>query len=207
MDSFFDEVEQTAKTQLKKARWALGINGALSVALGVIILVWPTVSLFALTVVFGAFVTAQGVVGLAAAIRGTVKEERGWLAFGSVLNIVVGVLLLVWSGSGISELALLYVIGIYAIGLGIVAIVGGFWLPLKGGDTALLVLTGLVSIMFGIVMFARPGAGALVALALISAFALVTGISQLVVAIGGERLLEARTKKHLHQPKPHPQAS
>ena len=57
-----------------------------------------------------------------------------------------------------------------------------------------MILTGLVAIVFGIVIFAKPGAGALAVLALIAAFALVTGISELVVAIGGEKLLERKAK-------------
>src|SRR5262245_51519055 len=67
---------------------------------------------------------------------------------------------------------------------------GAFWLPLDGGGRATMALTGLVSIMFGVVMFAKPGDGALVLLALNAAFALVRGISELVVAIGWDRILE-----------------
>jgi hypothetical protein len=44
------------------------------------------------------------------------------------------------------------------------------------------------------VIFAKPGAGALAVLALIAAFALVTGISELVVAIGGQKLVERKAK-------------
>jgi uncharacterized membrane protein HdeD (DUF308 family) len=71
------------------------------------------------------------------------------------------------------------------------------------------VLTGAVSILFGIVMFAKPGDGALVLLALIAAFSLVTGISELVVAIGGKRLVEADLKRALSRtrtPEPQPSA-
>jgi uncharacterized membrane protein HdeD (DUF308 family) len=103
----------------------------------------------------------------------------------------------------ISELALLYVIGAYAVAFGLVAVFGAFYLPLDGTDTALMALTGLASILFGIVMFAKPGDGALVVLALIAAFALVTGITQLVVAIGGERLL-SRSLKRAIAPTPQP---
>jgi uncharacterized membrane protein HdeD (DUF308 family) len=67
-----------------------------------------------------------------------------------------------------------------------------------------MILSGLVSILFGVVMFAKPGAGALVALALIAAFALVTGITELVVAIGGKRLLESDLKRSFA---PRPQTS
>jgi uncharacterized membrane protein HdeD (DUF308 family) len=87
------------------------------------------------------------------------------------------------------------VIGAYAVALGILAVAGSLRLPLDGRDAASMILIGLVSIVFGIVIFARPGAGALAVLALIAAFALVTGISELVVAIGGEKLLERKAKK------------
>jgi uncharacterized membrane protein HdeD (DUF308 family) len=175
MESMFDRVEKTAGTQLTKMRWALGLNGLLSIAVGVVILIWPGISLFALTILFGAYALATGVIGLYYAFTAEVKGERGWLVFSSLLGIAVGIIVLVWPN--ISALALLYVIGAYAIALGIIAIVGAFWLPIDGGDTALMILGGAVSILFGIVMFAKPGDGARVLLALIAAFALVRGSS------------------------------
>ena len=57
-----------------------------------------------------------------------------------------------------------------------------------------MILTGFVAIVFGIVMFVKPGAGALAVLALVAAFALVTGIGELVVAIGGAKLLERKVE-------------
>jgi uncharacterized membrane protein HdeD (DUF308 family) len=202
MESILDRASQMAGTQLTKLRWALGLNGVLSIAFGVVILVWPGISLFALTILFGAYSLATGVVGLGSALMGAVKGERAWLVVSSLLGIAVGIIVLVWPD--ISELALLYVIGAYAVALGILAVVGAFYLPLDGGDTALMVLSGLVSILFGIVIFAKPGDGALVVLALIAAFALINGISELVVAIGGKRLLESGLTRTLA---PKPQAS
>jgi len=202
MESMFDRVEKTAGTQLTKMRWALGLNGLLAVAVGVVILVWPGISLFALTILFGVYALATGVVGLYYSFTAEANGERGWLIFSGLLGIAVGIMVLVWPN--ISELALLYVIGAYAIVLGIVAVVGAFWLPIDGGDTALLILSGLVSIAFGVVMFAKPGDGALVTLALIAAFALVTGITELIVAIGGKRLAEYDLKRMFAPAKPQP---
>ena len=193
MESMFDQVEKATSTQLTKMRWALGINGLLSVAVGAVILVWPGISLYALTLLVGAFALANGVVGLYYSFGAQANGERGWLILSSLAGIAVGVMVLLWTN--ISALALLYVIGAYAIALGILAIGGAFWLPISGGDTALLILSGMVSILFGIVMFARPGAGALVTLALIAAFALINGITELVVAIGGKRLVEHDLKQ------------
>jgi uncharacterized membrane protein HdeD (DUF308 family) len=193
METSYDRVVSTARTQLTKMRWVLGLNGALSVAFGAVVIIWPDISLFALTVLFGAYTLATGLVGLGVSFSGAMQGARGWLVFSSLLGIVTGTIVLVWPD--ISELALLYVIGAYAIAFGILAIAGAFSLPLDGTDTALMSLSGLASILFGVVMFAKPGDGALVVLALIAAYALVTGVMQLIVAIGGERLLK-RSVKH-----------
>jgi uncharacterized membrane protein HdeD (DUF308 family) len=202
MESLVERAAHTAESDLKRLRWALGINGVLSVAFGVVILIWPGISLFALVILFGAFSLAGGIVNLATAISGSVKQGRGWLAVAGLLGIAVGVVVFLWTD--MSALALLYVIGVYAVLLGLITIAGAFWLPFEVGDRALFVLTGLVSILFGIVIFAKPGDGALVLLALIAAFALVKGVSELVVAIGGKRLLEHDIRNALEQARPKP---
>jgi uncharacterized membrane protein HdeD (DUF308 family) len=191
---------EMAEKQLTKLRWALGVSGALSIALGVVIIVWPSISLYALVIVFGAFVLARGLVGLGTALSSGPMPGRGWLVVWSAVSIVVGILVFFYTG--MSALALLYVIGAYAIVLGIIAVGGAFWLPLVGGDSALLALTGLLSILFGIVMFAKPGAGALVLLALIAAYALIVGIAELTVAIGGKRLFNNLAQRYAPAPKP-----
>jgi uncharacterized membrane protein HdeD (DUF308 family) len=189
---------QQAKSQFTRLRWALGISGALSVALGIVIIIWPNISLYSLVIVFGAFTLARGIVGLGTAIGGGSFEGRGWLVVASLASIVVGVLVFLYTD--MSALALLYVIGAYAIVLGVITVGGAFWLPLDGSDSALLGLTGFVSILFGVVMFAKPGDGALVLLALIAAYALVTGIAELVVAIRGKRVFDDLRRSYPAQP-------
>ena len=186
MGSMLEEAAQTAEPQVTKMRWAIGINGALSLALGVAIIVWPGISLYSLVIVFGAYALARGIVGLVMAIGNSDMEGRGWLFASSLAGIAVGVI--VFADTGMSALALLYVIGAYAIVLGAAAISAAFILPLPGGDSALLGLTGVVSIAFGVVMFAKPGDGALALLALIAAYAVIIGLAELTVAIGGKRV-------------------
>jgi uncharacterized membrane protein HdeD (DUF308 family) len=187
MNTVLREVQQMTEAAFTKVRWALGLSGALSVALGIAIIVWPNISLYSLVIVFGAFALARGVIGLGAAFSGVVGRGRGWLVVSSLAGIAVGVMVFLWTG--MSALALLYVIASYAIVLGVIAIGGAFWLPIEDGDSVLFALTGFVSILFGIVMFAKPGAGALALLALIAAYALISGITELTVAIGGKRIV------------------
>jgi uncharacterized membrane protein HdeD (DUF308 family) len=187
MNTVLGEVQQMTETAFTRVRWALGLSGALSVALGIAIIVWPDISLFTLVILFGALAFARGVVGLGAALSGAVGSARGWLVVSSLAGIAVGVMVFLWTG--MSALALLYVIASYAIVLGVIAIGGAFWLSIDGGDRVLLALTGFVSILFGIVMFSEPGEGALALLALIAAYALISGIAELAVGIGGKRIL------------------
>jgi uncharacterized membrane protein HdeD (DUF308 family) len=208
MDTLLQEAGQAAESQLKRIRWALGLSGALMIAFGVVILVWPNISLYALVLVFGAFALARGIVGLAGAISSPVRSGRGWLVVSSLASIVVGVV--VFFFTGMSALALLYVIGAYAIVLGVLEIAGAFSLPLLDNTgRAVLGLTGIVSIVFGIVMFAKPGDGALVLLALIAAYALIVGATELVFAIGGKKLVENAVQRSMTPPppRPEPQAS
>jgi uncharacterized membrane protein HdeD (DUF308 family) len=204
MESASDRLTDLAGTQLSKWRWVVGLQGLASVILGVLLLAWPEISVYALTIVFGIYTLATGITAFAGAFSSQSKDERASLVLSGLLGIVVGIVVLVWPS--ISALALLYVIGIYAVMLGTLGIVASLRLPLDGRDTALMTLTGLVSIVFGVVIFAKPGAGALAVLALIAAFALVIGVSELVVAIGGKALLEQKAKQKF-SPKNRPQTS
>src|SRR5262245_40609592 len=116
MDSTVDRAGQLAGKQLTRVRWSLGIDGVLSIAFAVVLLVWPDISLYALTLLFGIFVAASGAVRLGAVIVSPIKHGRGWQVLSSLLSIAVGVMVLVWPD--ISAVALLYVIGAYAVALG-----------------------------------------------------------------------------------------
>jgi uncharacterized membrane protein HdeD (DUF308 family) len=53
------------------------VSGALSIALALTIVVWPSVSLYALVITFGAYALARGIVGLVAALENADLPGRG----------------------------------------------------------------------------------------------------------------------------------
>ena len=142
METLLDRAAKIARTQVTKMRWVLGLHGLASVVFGVMILAWPGISVYALTIVFGAYTLATGIVEFGTAFTAQGREERAWLILRGLLGITVGVLVFAWPE--ISALALLYVIGAYAVGLGILCVGASFRLPLDGRDTASMILTGLV---------------------------------------------------------------
>src|SRR4051794_40406890 len=109
METLLDSAAKIARRQVTKMRWVLGLHGLASLVFGVVALAWPGISVYALTIVFGAYTLATGIVELGAGFTARGKDERGWLIMRGLLGITVGVLVFVWPG--ISALALLYVIG------------------------------------------------------------------------------------------------
>jgi uncharacterized membrane protein HdeD (DUF308 family) len=192
MSTIVQQAEQLADDRLKKVRWALGLSGLLAIVFAIVIVVWPSISLTALVILFGALALSRGIIGLVMAFRSPIKEGRGWLVLSSLVGIAIG--LAVFFFTDMSALALLYVIGAYALTLGILTVFGALGLPIDNSDKTVLVLSGLVSVAFGVLMLVKPGDGAIVLLALIAAYSLVVGIAELTVAIGWRRLLDRASR-------------
>ncbi len=164
------------------------LRGALAIAFAVVILIWPSIGLSALLALFGAFALVSGVATIAGAFNLPIRGgQRAWLVVDGLLGIAVGVVVFVWPD--LSALGLLYAIAAWAIAVGIFEIALAFALPISGGRSLLAVLGGLLSIAFGVIMFAHPGAGAVALLALIAAFALVTGFMQVAFALELRRVV------------------
>ena len=162
--------------------WKLtALCGVLGIAFAVVILVWPSIGLSTLIALFGAFALVSGGATLVEAVRLPMeRRQRIWLVVQGLLGVAVGVAVFIWPS--LSALGLLYAIGAWAIATGILEIASAFELPLSGRRALLLGLRGLLSVAFGVIMFAEPGAGAIALLALVAAFALVTGIMQIAFA-------------------------
>jgi uncharacterized membrane protein HdeD (DUF308 family) len=167
---------------------AMAFRGAVAIAFSAVIVIWPKIGLTALIAVFGAFALVSGI----ATIAGTFSvplpgNRRAWLVIEGLLGVAVGVVVFIWPG--LSALGLLYAVAAWAIATGIVEIVLSFNLPISARRSLLLGLGGLLSIAFGVIMFAEPGAGAIALLALIAAFALVSGVMQIVYAFELRRVV------------------
>jgi uncharacterized membrane protein HdeD (DUF308 family) len=105
--------------------WTI-VQGAVSVLAGVIALVWPGATALALlfVVAFWAIVLGIGEIGGAFASRKSGSNAWGWTLAAGILNVIFGVLLLIWPASGI--LTLIWLVGIFTIAGGIALIVLAF---------------------------------------------------------------------------------
>jgi uncharacterized membrane protein HdeD (DUF308 family) len=155
-------------------RTMLLFRGIAAVLFGILTLVWPKLSLAVLVLLFGVFAVVSGITAVAAALRN--REEQGWgfLLFEGILGILAGVVALVWPG--IVALAFLYLLAAWAILTGILELVAPLAFPMRGGRAVLMVLAGLLSIVFGILIAAQPSSGLLAVVWLIGVYAIVFGV-------------------------------
>jgi uncharacterized membrane protein HdeD (DUF308 family) len=189
---------QEGERELARIWRVSALRGVLAIAFAVVILIWPDIGLTALIALFGAFALVSGVASIVGAFSASLeRSRRAWLVFDGLLGVVVGIVVLVWPD--LSALGLLYAIAAWAIASGILELALAFALPFSGGRSLLLVLEAVLSVAFGVIMFWHPGAGALALLALVAAFALVTGVMQIAFAIELRRVagdLDQRLRPH-----------
>jgi len=153
-------------------------EGVLWLLAGVVALVWPKLTVLALVLLFGIFAIISGITVVAAALQN--REEHGWgvLLFEGILWLLVGVVALIWPG--ITALSFLYLLAAWAVITGILELIAPLSFPMSGGRGLLMALSGLVSIVFGIIIAVQPASGLLAVTWLIGIYAIVFGILHLV---------------------------
>ncbi|TDC65654.1 HdeD family acid-resistance protein [Actinomadura sp. GC306] len=176
--------------------WALAVRGAFAVLFGVVALVWPAITVWALVVLFGAFALADGVVAVLLAVRGTTGAPRGLLALSGVAGIALGIAAFGWPG--ITAFALLMLIAAWAVATGLLEIVAAIALRKElRGEWAYL-LSGAISVLFGVLLFLWPVSGALAIVWLIGLFAILFGAAMVGAAFRLRRLgQESRTRHEM----------
>jgi uncharacterized membrane protein HdeD (DUF308 family) len=166
---------------LKLNWWLLALRGLVAVLFGVLAFMWPGATLITLVWLFGAFALVNGILSLVLAAK-TPKgyPKVGSLIFGGLLGILAGLLAFVMPG--ITALGLLILIAAWAIVTGIMELVAAVRLRKIINNEWLLVLAGIASVVFGVLLLFQPAVGALALIWLIGAWALLFGILLMILA-------------------------
>ena len=168
----------------------VALRGAVAILFGLLTLFRPGITLAVLIMLFGAYALFDGIFMVVSAIANRKGEPRwGTLLFGGLLGIAAGIATFTWPG--ITATVLLTVIALWAIMMGIFEVAAAIRLrKLIDGEWA-LILAGVLSVAFGVLLVMRPGVGALAVVLWIGAYALISGIALLVLAF--------RIKKWAHE--------
>jgi len=190
----------TAITQLFRDWWHFAVRGVLTIVFGIVALIWPNVTILALVLLFGAFVLTDGIFTVATGIASRKYFKRWWaLLLEGLTGIVIAAITFIWPN--ITGLALMYFIAGWAILTGIFEIAAAieFRNLIPGEWTT--VLMGMLSIIFGILLFVSPSAGALGIVWAIGSYAIFFGIMEIVFAFrlrGLGRELEPKQTSTAH---------
>jgi uncharacterized membrane protein HdeD (DUF308 family) len=165
-----------AVRELPRQWWLVALRGLAAITFGILAFIWPAITLEVLILFFGAYAMVDGVLALYAAIRS--RGQRAWV---SVMEGIVGIGagLVAFFSPGITALALLILIAGWAIVTGVMEVIAAVELRRVVRNEWFLILSGLLSVVFGIVLLIQPAAGALALVWLIGAYAIVFGIGML----------------------------
>ncbi len=171
---------------------SLALRGVAAVVFGIVTLVWPSISLVAMVLLFGVFALVHGASYLVAAAFRDPKTEhrRGTLLIVQAgLGIVTGIITILWPG--ITALALLYLIAAWALMMGALEVAAAIRLRKDIRNEWMLGLAGILSLVVGVLLVLMPGAGAIAITWLIGWYALFMGILFLALAFKIRRMLTA----------------
>ncbi len=176
-----DGAEKQLATILSRSWWVLLLRGLVAIAFGVVGWLQPGISLAALLLLFGAYSLADGILHVWSAVAGRNEHEHWWvMLLGGLVGIGVGVV--TFLAPGVTALALVFYIAIWAIATGVLGIATAIRLRKEIEGEWLLILAGSVTVAFGVMLMAQPGAGALSLLWLIATYAVFFGVLLVLLA-------------------------
>jgi uncharacterized membrane protein HdeD (DUF308 family) len=170
------------------------VRGILAVLFGIATLFLPGITLIVLVALFGGYALIDGVISIVIAIKDRKENNKWWLLllFGLV-SIAAGVVTFAWPG--ITAISLFYIIVGWAIVSGVVEVILAVQLRKEIEGEWLLVLDGILSVAFGILLATQPAIGLLAVLWMIGVYGIAGGVTLIALAF---RLRNFEVKDDAH---------
>jgi uncharacterized membrane protein HdeD (DUF308 family) len=160
--------------------WAIVLRGVAAVLFGLCAFAWPGITLAILVTLYGAYALVEGALAVAGAVMGRRAGPFPWgVLLAGLAGVAIGVI--TFMSPGITAIALVYLIAAWAVLRGVFEIIAAIQLRKEIENEWLLGLSGLLSVVLGLWLFAAPGAGAIAVLWWIGAFAIVFGVVEIIL--------------------------
>ena len=172
-DGILSRMGGDAQALCKRTWWVFVVGGIAYVIFGVLAFVNPGIALLVLATFFAASVLVDGVFNVAGSLRN--REKDGWW-----IMLLIGVLGLLAGGFAllnppVSMIAFIYIVAFEAILLGGFLLMLGYKVRKATAREWMLYVTGVLSILFGVLVVANPLRGGLSIVFVIAAWAIVVG--------------------------------
>lgn len=161
--------------------WALILRGVIAILFGLIAFLAPALTLDSLVLVFGAYALVDGIFAVIAAVRAMTSHERwGLLLLEGIVGIAAG--LAAWALPVLAIVVWITLMAIWAIVTGALMLASAFRLGAGHGNW-LMGLGGVISIVWGVLLWMWPIAGAVVLTLWLGAYALIFGIAMIALGL------------------------
>jgi uncharacterized membrane protein HdeD (DUF308 family) len=168
-------------------RWsALLLRGLIAIGVGLLFWARPGATLGVLVLLFGAWAFIDGIVTCWLAFEDRPQSSWGWMLLDGLLGIAIG--LFAFFRPAATAVGLLFLVGIWAVFRGIFEIAVAISLRKELEGEWRLLIAGVLSILFGITVLARPGAGLIAVLWLLGMYAVLYGIMMVMLAFKARSL-------------------
>jgi uncharacterized membrane protein HdeD (DUF308 family) len=162
--------------------WLFVLRGIVAILFGVLAFVQPGMTLAALVYVFAFWALFDGVFALVSSVGAAEAHEPWWpFVLTGLLGIAAGILTLRWPQ--ITAVALFLIIAFWSIFRGILEIVGAVRLRDLIPGEGWLIVSGLASIAFGVLLVMYPASGLLAVIWLIGLYAVIFGIALIMLGV------------------------
>jgi uncharacterized membrane protein HdeD (DUF308 family) len=173
------------------------VRGILAILFGITTLVMPGITLTVLVALFGAYTLVDGAMLSVLAFKNRKFDSNWWLMLlTGLVSIAAGVVTFAWPG--ITTVGLFYVIVAWAIVTGVSEVVYAIRFRKEIEKEWLLILDGILSVAFGILLITRPIAGVLAVVRLIGVYSIAYGVMLAMLAV---RLRNLEVHTDVQQPK------
>ncbi len=167
--------------ELSRNWWVLTVRGVFAILFGLVAWIWPQITVLALLLLFGAYALVDGAVLTGSAIRGGRGSARTWLIGVGIVGILIGIMTLIWPAE--TGYVLLIIIASWAMILGALQIVTAVRLRKELPDEWFLIITGAISVIFGLLLFLWPAKSAIAVIWIIGLFALIFGVAMVTTSL------------------------
>ena len=161
--------------------WLILLRGIVAIVFGIFAFARPGLTLVTLVLFWGAFTLIDGVLALIHAIMGGNIGSRWWLALVGLAGIAAGILTFMMPG--VTLLLLLWFIAVWSIVLGVFQIVGAIRMRKEIDNEWTLILSGVVSVLFGLILLTAPISGAIGVAWVIGTYAIIFGVLMVLAAL------------------------
>ena len=167
---------------ITKNWWVFLLRGLAAIIFGFLAVIWPSITLQVLLILFGVFVLLDGIFSLVSGIVSIGQDKRWWtMLLSGILSIAIGLLIFFWPN--VTGVVLLYFIAAWAVVIGIMDIVIAIQIRHEIEGEWMMILDGAFSLIIGILLFVFPAQSAVALVWLIGLFAIAVGIIFIILSL------------------------